>query len=684
MILDLAYILRNRLRKLGYSAADVVGLLFVPPDDPQIDYPPLMRINTVAALTELNHYTRPGNVFHSYYDDRHAFLRDPEPPFARLAVLPAPPPSVSSATPPVATTPPRGGWSGSRPYPVKDFRSGTLHHSSTSLANSGIQRQVLRSLADGTLSETPKDAVLAAADWTRLELFGSLGRIAAESRPAPPAADVPTTFCTWGMARFEWPRNEVVTRTARIISGVMLDQWVSPDPGRAREIVPNWTANLWQQVGLDLEGFIERLKHAANQAVQGDAETMLVQIGETAIPKGWLARTPDAAQVGHALVQWDQRVGRPIAGQNSPSTPIDDALRVAASDLATMAQSELSAAVPRLIDDPKFRLAGAEEAARQLIADLDRMASAMAEQADRLEGEAAAYYEVLSSHAYNTRLIRPASGSLVESLKQYPRLRYQALLARRAARTYAALKEALATVKNEVANCRQRLLGFKTALLGEIEQPSPEPGPRQVLPPGCGSIEDAAKKYLDVLTDDDLHQMEDWVQNGVERNYGGLYQACLNSAEGAQSLLTVLRNQTRAYLNARLGEVDLAAMFTQKYGPTPLICEAFRSAYADAHPDLITSGPWTRQAITIFAAPTGDAGDPLRHAACLAIPSTGTIFAEAPDEAVIYCEFPQVPLAALPHFGPAWQSAYDSAFDTLQCTPHTRIDVAQWTGIDAE
>ena len=59
------------------------------------------------------------------------------------------------------------------------------------------------------------------------------------------------------------------------------------------------------------------------------------------------------------------------------------------------------------------------------------------------------------------------------------------------------------------------------------------------------------------------------------------------------------------------------------------------------------------------------------------------LFADAPDEVVVYCEYPQVPLAALPHFGPAWQAAYGNAFETLQCTPHTRTDVAQWVGIDS-
>ncbi|CAN5355878.1 hypothetical protein BH11PLA2_BH11PLA2_19870 [soil metagenome] len=681
MVIDLAYILRNKLRKLGYEEADVVGLLFVPPDDPAADYSSLARSNVLAALTEFHHFSHTDTIFQTYYDDRHAFLRDPEPPFKDVYLLPATAGLAPPQTPLSATSPPRGSWSLGRSASLKTKEMNRSPLSGTT--KSGAQRQMLRNLDEVSGTTQVRDSILAAADWLRLELFGPLGPTLRSVR-ARSAASSHVTVSSFGLVRYEWPRTEVVTRTARVVTGVMLNNWVSPDPGRAREVVPGWTAKLWESLGLDLDGFIERLRFAADQTVGTSAEELLIQTGESALPKGWLNRTPDAGQVGHVLIKFDQFIGHPVASANRPPTALEEAIRTTATDLATAAQAELASAVPRLIDDPNFRLAGAEEAARQLLADLNRMGGAMSTQADRLDEESLVLHELLSSHAHNTRSARGQGPQLAEALVTYPKLRFQSVLARRAARTYIALKDLLTTVKNDMANCRQRLQGIKTAVMAELETPVPDPSPHQVMPPGCLTIEDAAKRYLDVLTDDDLHQVETWVQAGIERTYGGLYQACLNTTETATGLLVVLKDQTRAYLNARLGDVDLAGMFEQKFGPVGGLVDAYRNAYEEATPELIGNGPWSKSAVNIFTAPTGDAGDPLRQAAFEAFPDPQAVaFAETPDETVIYREYPEVPLAALPHFGPLWQIAYDSAAESQPCSPHSRNDIPNWMGVDS-
>ena len=58
-----------------------------------------------------------------------------------------------------------------------------------------------------------------------------------------------------------------------------------------------------------------------------------------------------------------------------------------------------------------------------------------------------------------------------------------------------------------------------------------------------------------------------------------------------------------------------------------------------------------------------------------------TVFADTADEVTVYREYPFVPLAVLPQFGPAWEAAYATAADS---TPHARLDVTQWIGVDTE
>jgi hypothetical protein len=86
--------------------------------------------------------------------------------------------------------------------------------------------------------------------------------------------------------------------------------------------------------------------------------------------------------------------------------------------------------------------------------------------------------------------------------------------------------------------------------------------------------------------------------------------------------------------------------------------------------------------VPVFGCPVGEGGDPIRQAAAAVLPpSTGD--AAVPDEVVLYREYPDVPLAAFPHFGPGWANAYRVAPDTQQAPPHARLDVDRWIDVDS-
>ena len=66
-----------------------------------------------------------------------------------------------------------------------------------------------------------------------------------------------------------------------------------------------------------------------------------------------------------------------------------------------------------------------------------------------------------------------------------------------------------------------------------------------------------------------------------------------------------------------------------------------------------------------------------------AIPIAGLPVADSRDDLTIYREWTAVPLAALPHLGPAAAAAYAAMPDTNQCTAHARLDVTAWLDVDA-
>ena len=190
MFLDLAYAVRSRLKRMGYEAPEVIGLFVLPPADATIT-PPQLLGNTFAALTELNHFSRPDTVFTAHYDERNGFVKEKDAPFARCYLLPG---SAAGPGPLVGT------WSqpASRLHPDERSR---LAATAPCRAGSGTVHKLRASRVlplPGQRTPDPVSASAAlkpcsdAADRIRLDLFAPLGRAADDARGAS-ACDVPTS-----------------------------------------------------------------------------------------------------------------------------------------------------------------------------------------------------------------------------------------------------------------------------------------------------------------------------------------------------------------------------------------------------------------------------------------------------------------------------------------------------------
>jgi hypothetical protein len=701
MFLDMAYAVRAQLRRIGYADPDVVGVLLVPPDAPAGELSVQAQANAYAALTELHHYCRPESVFSASYDDRVGFVRDAGPPFSDVVVfrgLPYPPPPPASGTvgggsgvrSSGVTAAPATRTSGLVPGPAL-HRSGTVSQPPGRLSGSARQSPDRRASGTGAHEATRRpleldgpdqDPSAAAAEFLRLDVFTGVGRTSDEARPGSTGNDPSVAVRSVGAVKFAWPRAEVVTRTARVIAPVLLSHWVSPDPTRVREVIPGWAEDLWGRLGLDPGRLTARLSAAADRAAGRRVADAITASIEPLIPRGWLPRVPDAEKVSQALDQWRRLVGRP-AGAGPGPTPIEEALASVADGIAEEARREFAQLFPGLIETPLFRLAGTEEAIRQTVSLLDRTRTSFEQLAIEHDTAAAAAYEQLVAVANFQRGMRKVSAAeFADAVRTYPTARYENVMARSAVRVFRGIRDTLIELQKEVAGCRQRVDRCRPVLKAEADIPVGPSNFRNLLPPGCATVEEAAQHFLRSLTDDDLHELDVRVQAGLERTFGGLYQACLNTAEVTEGLLRIFREETRAYLDARLGEVDLAAMVARHFGSKAFTAEGFVKAYEAALPNLVPDGPWSRSGVAVFASPSGAGGDPIRELAVRVLPAA-TVFAESRDEVVLYREYPAVPLAALPQLGPTWAAAYRAAPDVQQCTAHSRLDVTKWIDVDA-
>jgi hypothetical protein len=680
MFLDLAYAVRGRLKRMGYDAPEVVGLFVVPPADATIT-PPQALANTYAALTELNHYSRPDTAFTACYDERAGFVSESDPPFARCYLVPgaatgagplvgagvSPPPRRTPPTIPVAAARPRGSGAvvkpGSRATPPPAPRTPDP-------------------LAGGALKPCSD-----AAERLRLDLFAGLGRAADEARagrdPAAPAGR-PVTVAAFGLAAFDWPRADVVARTTVAVGRRVLTRWAAPDAKRYREVMPGLAAARWTQLGFEADAVLGHMQRAADLAAGGSVDEKIARVADPLIPRGWLGRTPEPTQVAVALDTLNDLIGPPASSIKRPLTAVEEAVAQAAAATAAGFVQDIGHLLPALTDDPQFRLAGTEELYRQFLAVTDRLIDRFTQSAADRDAVAVAGFECLTQFAhYQKGMRKPAAAELSDALRQYPRARFQALTFRRAVAVYQAVRDALSGQLADVTVARQRLAAAAAAVPDAAADDPPVPL-RRLMPAGCATLGDAVERFLGVLTDADLTEIDRRVQAALEPDGGGLLRVCLNSGAGPDALLDLVFEEARAHLDERLGEVGLAAMFAERFRTPHQAERAIEQAYQEAEPAWAGAGPWVESEVAVLGCPGGPAGEPLREVARRAIPVAGLPVADTRDDLIVYREWAAVPLAALPHLGPAAAAAYHAMPDTSQCTPHARTDVTQWYGADAD
>jgi hypothetical protein len=525
------------------------------------------------------------------------------------------------------------------------------------------------------------------AERIRLDLFSPVGRTADEVRTereheSPVRAAV--SIAAFGLSAFDWPRAEVVGRTALLVGRRVLNRWSAPDAKRYHEVMPRVAAARWAQLGLEPDAVTGHLQNAAAHAAGGKVEELFDLVTEPLVPRGWLARLPEPAQVAVALDTLNKLIGPPKSSHKRVPTAVEEALARAASGAASAFAMELQNLLPVLADDPQFRLVGTEELYRLFLATADRLIERFTQSIIELDGKAVAGFECLVQFAHFQKGMRkPAAAEFTEALRQYPRARFQALAYRQLVAVYQSVREALGGQLAEVALARQRMAALATGATGEATE-EPPVSLRKLMPPGCSTIGDAVDRFLKALTDVDLAEIDRRVQAILEPEGGGLLRACLSSNAGVEEVVRIVLEEARAHLDLRLGEVGLVAMFAERFRTPQHAERAIEQTYQEAEPAWVGNGPWVGSEVAVLACPGGQPGEALRELARRAIPVAGLPIADSRDDLTVYREWPTVPLAALPHLGPAAAAAYHALPETTQCTPHSRTDVPAWLDVDAD
>ena len=378
---------------------------------------------------------------------------------------------------------------------------------------------------------------------------------------------------------------------------------------------------------------------------------------------------------------------------------IENALEEVSGKLADECDQRIATLIVRLIEEPAYRLAGAEEALRVLSAIVERALQAQEQLCKELQERAVRLFlrihALLDNPAADTtrspssslwRLGRKSTsklgvaGEVLELLKSYPKCRYQSLILSHVNRLYVSLRGRLSDQIREVGFCRQRLgelsgLFYQAADNGSGTLTGAE---KMLLPGGATRLDDAVKDCLGQVSSDDLLTLDQEVQELIRKEHRALLSVCMGHGRALHALAPAMVGRAENFLAARLAGQSVAEMLLQQAGDAdaPACVEALLNAYERAAPALQAPG---KTEIGLILIPPDSAGQKLDSLVRQNLPAAVRGQTQRRDEIVFYRETQNIAAADIEQFGPIAQEAYRQRLALDALSLHSREDVPEWT-----
>jgi serine/threonine protein kinase len=650
MFLDLAYTLRALLQQVGYTPPDLVGLFLLPAVDGNRTRT-LTLGNACAALRELTYYARPGTVFTAHYHQREAAIRDAEPPFGRCLLLPLP---------------------------------------------------------DETDEASTRECIEQASLYLARDLCSPLGPVADLGRGGLTGAPWDLRglyYQTFGLYQLAWPRHTLRHTLACRLCQRLVQRWMSKDSKPIRDTVRTWMQEQWEQRQLGPNVLMERLAEtSAHNLGQGPEELFsaivepflqLHKISGQGRRRGSAEASLPPEEVIELLEQFEQLLGRPQDdGLSEEPGRVGVALREAAHKLAQEWEQKFAEFPVRLIETPQYRLAGAEEVVRQMIATIEQVLQHHEPLSKELAGRAVETFARLrgvlapppSKSAPGTffRSAAPVRKPLTnaeaeELIRGYPKALYQTLLLRQAGDIFLTLRGHLADQMREINFCRVRL-GELLRMLEEPADPAATAPSRatigkHLLPFGCKDLRAAIDDCEQRLKPEALDELDGLMEAMFKKQFTALVNVCLTSANVLKNVETAMLQTAEAFVAESLGDQDVAAMFLEQHPDAADAADAIAGFYDEASPELPGERRSKGAELCVLAAPSGPAGDRLRELTHKALPDIEWQSAPGADDILLYRERSNLPLSELPQLGPLGLDAYRQLSAAEQFTPHCRCDI---------
>lgn len=633
MFLDLAYLCRAFLKEAGYAHPDLTGVFFLP--SPR-GHPsrPFAVANTFAALSEIYHFSRPDTTFTARYAVKEPPIADPAPPFGRLLLMPL------------------------------DMDEKKLRDT-TGMGAGMLYRDLVTPM--GHALETNRNDAIKARQTTAA---------------AGPVLQV------FGMNRLSWPRTPLVRQVTRQLCLRITQHWVAKDPKNPSEVV-KWATDQWSHRNMEAGHMIEVLRSACEKALSAPPEQLFAEVVDKFARFVPEAANPEPAQVQQVLAELEKYVGRPETDKPQPRPPqLKEVLEKASEGLLSSSEQKLSEMAVHLVEKPQFRIAGAEEAIRQFNLILDKTIQHQEPLYKDLNEKAGAAYSRIPAlldavrQAMLARRKPPnVTKEVVQALRLYPVLRLQGLMVQRLLTVLRSLRGNCPEYQREFTHCRNRLLDLVKLFHNPIAM---QTGVylgicRELLPPGCQTLEDAVKKYTDELSATQLLELDQRIQQKVlRRQFTALVQVATTPANIFLEVEKAMQDELEGHVAEQLGSANVVDAFLAQCPKEDAAKAEILSTSEKAAPKLpiMPTAPLTE--LTMVVVPTEERAENFRQFVRQAMPWAEMVPGASGDDIVFYRERLGLALIDLPHTGSQALEAYQAMQQMEHMTPHCRTDITDW------
>ncbi|MBM3994764.1 MAG: hypothetical protein FJ303_11510 [Planctomycetes bacterium] len=666
MFIDVAYLLRQLLNDHGHADAEIVGLFYLP-SALRTAGSAAPLANAYAALTELQFYTQPNAIFSANYETaasgRGERVSTVGPAFQRCMLLPL--------------TEPRG-----------------------KLSNADNSQATGR-----------------AGDFLYRDLTTVLGQAIDERRArlaAPSAAGAGPLLQSIGMSRILWPRHALVSESGRWLSIQLVKRWMSKDASSFVSTIQQWAQERWESIGMRPESLIECFQTKTEHALQQKPDSLFADVVAT-LKKGLadasrsVTTLTTVVPVVQAMDCLERILGIPDDARTTHPDPsmIERSLDNIVHEITDECEQKLAELAVSLLEDPNYRLAGAEEALRQFCLTVEQSLQSQETLAKELSDNASQLYQrirrcidtsvqtnapttsqwtlIARRNASGTGL--PNANDMVELVRTYAKMRYHSMVLAHLNRLYIGLRGHLSDQIREVGFCRARLgelLSLLQPTASNLSDGSLR-GDRSLFPPGCLDLRAAIDQLTSTITTDEILQLDDRVQEWLKTHCQALLEVCMGSGTMVRNLAPALLREAEVFMSERLHGASVAEMYlTRKRNEfndnsDALIADELQHLFDDATPDfgrIVDSNE-----VSVICLPDDAAGQQLHQLLQPQLPNAKFLLTDRADEMTFYHELNNLKWEDLPQLGPNGRSAYQQRCTADPGSLHSREDVFEWQAL---